>query len=632
MKISLCSVPVEGAGTPLDRKRSEGPLPVAPKIAIVSLMHWMEKHGYSLDDCDFFDIDMIYPNDEEIRNYFLELNPQVIGLSAVVSTSYQQIRRISAIARETCPDAWIIMGGNLAASSEAVLKNTNVELTVHGDGEIAWVNFLNYVKEFGREIKYEKLKKIKGLCFYNEENQINFNGFETHIPPSEIPFPDYDILLQGLQDKPELLSNYLRVGLETGWFSFDPRAFDSHRKPHVAGVFVSKGCVARCTFCQRSTKGYRTLNNDSLEDHLIMLKDRFDVGFIEILDENFGSNRKHTHEIAELMKKHDLLWIATGVRCRSVKHKDIQFYQEHNCSALKFGVETGSQKILDIMEKNFKLEDVATAIESCIESGVFSPLALMLGMPGETEQTAMETGRFIGRIASLLGTHPKTMGYDLFYALPLPGTPLYEYGEHVGVINTTHEGVGKYLENVTNAGTYKRYYVNLNGAPVKELLFWEWLVKLEASRTYHDHLRKNGRAKSTIRTMFEKNQKLEEKKNPRLSLKYTSVKFSYITMFFDLHLDGNKFIDRLPKWFIYPILKYLGYFEYMVQSLYPSNKVHNIFSIVPKNIERITDEKIQSFQKRKEKSLRNIVDLISNPSEDEISSAEQARLELRRGL
>jgi hypothetical protein len=103
-------------------------------------------------------------------------------------------------------------------------------------------------------------------------------------------------------------------------------------------------------------------------------------------------------------------------------------------------------------------------------------------------------------------------------------------------------------------------------------------------------------------------------------------------MFFDLHLDGNKFIDRLPKWFIYPILKYLGYFEYMVQSLYPSNKVHNIFSIVPKNIERITDEKIQSFQKRKEKSLRNIVDLISNPSEDEISSAEQARLELRRGL
>jgi hypothetical protein len=70
----------------------------------------------------------------------------------------------------------------------------------------------------------------------------------------------------------------------------------------------------------------------------------------------------------------------------------------------------------------------------------------------------------------------------------------------------------------------------------------------------------------------------------------------------------------------------------MVQSLYPSNKVHNIFSIVPKNIERITDEKIQRFQKRKEKSLRNIVDLISNPSEDEISSAEQARLELRRGL
>ena len=66
----LCSVPVEGAGTLLDRQRSEGSLAISPKVAIISLIKWMERNGYSKKNWDFYDVDMLYPSDDELRKYF----------------------------------------------------------------------------------------------------------------------------------------------------------------------------------------------------------------------------------------------------------------------------------------------------------------------------------------------------------------------------------------------------------------------------------------------------------------------------------------------------------------------------------------------------------------------------------
>ncbi|MFH1934956.1 MAG: radical SAM protein, partial [Pseudomonadota bacterium] len=68
----------------------------------------------------------------------------IVGLSAVVSSSYEQVIRLSSIVREICPNAWIVVGGNLSASAEVLLSKTETDICVVGDGEIAWVNFLNY--------------------------------------------------------------------------------------------------------------------------------------------------------------------------------------------------------------------------------------------------------------------------------------------------------------------------------------------------------------------------------------------------------------------------------------------------------------------------------------------------------
>ena len=645
MKVCLCSIPVEGINTELDRGRDEGPLGIVPKVAIVSLIKWMEKFGYTEDQYDFYDIDMLFPKDHEIKSYFESFNPNggptVVGLSAVVSTSYQQVKKISKIIRDIYPDAWIVLGGMLATVAETVLWKTDVDICVVGDGEIPFVNFLDYVKEHNlhNDWDYDHIEQIKGLCFLNDKNELIFNGFEASIPPDEIAYPDYDLLRKGLKDKPEMLKNYFRPAMKSGWFRFDPRAYDSHRVPMLGGVFVTKGCVAKCTFCQRGTKGYRTMSLDKLEKHLKYLKEHFDVGYIHVLDENFGSNKTHGHEVAQIMKKLDLLWIATGVRCRNVNREDIKFYQEHNCSSLMFGVESGSQKILDIMEKRFNVDDVFNAVKNGIDFGIYSPLSLMLGMPGETVNTARETGSFIGKVSSLLGVHPQYTDYRLFYALPLPGTPLYEYGIQVGFIDNSVDGVEEYLESVTNASIHKRYYMNLNGSPYSEVIFWDWLVKLESSRVFRKNARQSEISDENIfvgkklKEIYQKNLEINKEFNPRLKLKYTAIKFTIITQFMD-KIIGKAFLDLIPRWILYPAVKYLVYFEFKVQQSIRQNMEHNIFKGKSRsgNVRRIEDDFFDDSKKRSEISLRKIVNQNSDSLDELKTVTEKSRRQLLRGL
>jgi len=590
MHISLLTIPVEvdymefdpqslpGTDVFVASTRSEGQLPVMPKIAIVSLIKWMERHGYSKNQYDFYDVDMLLPSDEDLKEYFKSYNPTVVGLSAVVSTCYAQVKRISAILRQACPEAWIVLGGSLTASSPMVLSKTDVDICVVGDGEITWVDFLNYVKANGRRKDVASLKGIVGLSFLDNDGELYFTGYGKAIPSHLNPFPDYDILQDGLKEHSKEILNYFRPGLGSTHVQTDPRSYEPHRRPMLAQLWSSKGCVARCTFCQRSTKGYRVMGVESLDEHLQLLAERFNVGFIHILDENFASNKKYVYEFARAMKKYDMLWFASGVRVSSVDYEDIKFFKEHGCVSLKFGVESGSQKIMDIMEKKFTVDRVFQTLKHCADLELYSPLAVMVGMPGETCETAAETGRFLGRIAHAQGIDPRYLGLSVFYALPLPGTPLFLYGQQIGVIGKTAEGVEQFLIEVSGSGASKVNYINLNGAKIKDVIWWDWIVKLEAQRTFFVLSKSDVEEKKS----FLQDVIISDKKREIIGrafslrdllgiLKNGDLRGLRVKMFFAIGnfmentVVPSRFAAMLPRWFIYPILKNLVYVEFLMQ-------------------------------------------------------------------
>lgn len=643
MKIVLCSVPGEPVHFVLPANvRAMGELPPVPKYAIVSLVKWMEKNGYTPEEYDFYDIDMLLPSQDEIREYFRTIMPDVIGLSAVTSGTYGQVKRLARTIRSVCPDAMVVLGGNLSASANVVLRKTDVDVCVVGDGEVAWVKLLDYVKQHGRNIVVDALNAIKGLSFLNAAGDLMFSGFGEKIPQSQLCLvPDYDLLKKGLQNRPELLSNYFRLGRESKWFNQDPRAYEIGRKPNIACLVVSKGCVAKCTFCQRPTKGYRVGNMPELDKHIAYLKENHDVGFILLVDENFGSDREAGVEFARIMKKHDILWTAGGVRCDSVTRELIQIYAENNCVGMKFGVESGSQKILDIMEKKFLREQVFNAVTWCREFKIYSPLAIMFGMPGETEASARETGRFIAEIAILTNTDPAELK-DMFYAIPFPGTPLYEYGQQIGVIGSVAEEEEQYLENLFSAPSYKLSYVNLNGAPLVEVLFWDVLAQMEAMRYY---LAESAGRRNEVRIppakpagnipksdgIFGKESIWEILIRKIRTKKWRVSIYPFATLFIQKKVIPSPVLAKVPRALLYPIIKSLLLVEYYALSFFTSRSGHSYYkSILPKKgVKRIGDDYQQNFPDKKVVSLRTIV--LSNRVRPK-NITEDNRIKLMTGL
>ncbi len=497
MKVALLTVPVEiyarssyeranhGIEVFSTASRADGVLPIMPKIAIVNLVRWMEQSGLRQEDIFFYDVDMLLPSDEEITAWLLRTRPDVIGLSAVVSTCYSQVKRLAMLAKAALPDTVVVMGGSLSASANLVLNKTQVDICVVGDGEIAWVDLLRTCEASGGRPDPEALRAVRGLAFLRN-GKLDFTGYGASIPGEQNYFPDYDLLESGLDGKTELLRNYLRPAMGTLYVRADARsAAHAEKHPWLAQLWTTKGCVARCTFCQRSTKGYRVFEAESLDQHLKELRRRFNVGFVHILDENFGSDRNYTKSIAEVFDRNGMLWFASGVRVSSVNADYIQFLKDHGCISLKFGVESGNETIMAVMEKRFSVQQVFEALKLCADRDIYSPLAIMVGMPGETIESAAETGRFVGRLSHMQGINPRHSGVSIFYALPLNGTPLFVYGQQKGVLGTTPDEEERYLLSVSSTGADKLNYINLNGSKFNDLIWWDYVVRFEALREFY---------------------------------------------------------------------------------------------------------------------------------------------------
>ena len=223
MEVIITSVPVEAPGVKLRRKRSEGPKPITAKLAVTSLNYWTEKNGFPA--CKFYDIDMLYPPDEDIEEYFVKNKANVVGLSAVVSTSYMQVKRLARIIKKVNPKTLIVCGGYLTAAANTILRKTEVDVCVVGDGEIAWVGILKFMKEHleaGKNtLNIDKLLEVKGIAVLDDDKNLKFSGYGKRLSNCDMSFPSYEYLKSGLQGKNEEFKNYFKSFHKHDEFLFD---------------------------------------------------------------------------------------------------------------------------------------------------------------------------------------------------------------------------------------------------------------------------------------------------------------------------------------------------------------------------------------------------------------------------
>ena len=478
-------------------------------IGILRIITWMEKAGY--DKTEIYDINNLRPSDEELIKAFKQIKPDVVGLSAPLSHCYPNIKRISKLLRELFPNIWIVLGGNLASSSNMVLRKTEVDICVLGDGEIAFTNLLDHIKLHlnSKQLDFTSLSQIKGLAFINENNNFQATGYADQLPENDLEYPDYDKLREGYEKytgNGDLILEHFQKVKDCERVANDikltapeherSKFFEKYADKRFAYINLSRGCVARCTFCQRYTKGFRTYKVKDLEAYILQLKEKYNVVVLLINDENSFNNKTQAYQVAKIMKKCGMFWeIDGGARVRSMNYEDIKFFRECGLLRIQFGIESGSQKMLDVMEKKFKKEDVYNRISECASLGVLGDTdGIIIGMPGETPETMKEAGEFIAALGYLKQKNWYiTLPFTL-WALPIPGTPLYEYAQQIGAIGPTIEEEEEYLIRFSDQKNNFLNHINTTEYSVKELYYWNYLFNFAGKYAFKNLIIKNNKS------------------------------------------------------------------------------------------------------------------------------------------
>ncbi len=478
MKIVICTTPIR-------------PVPTSyPPLGSMAIIQALRSAGH---DPLFYDIDAFRPKFDEVVAFFKAEAPDVVGISAVVSTAYAYTKELVLALKEALPGVKVVVGGNLAASSELLLRRCQVDVCVIGEGERVIVNLVKYFERHGGRPDHAELERIRGLAYLDARGRVVFTGYEEAIPAEELFEPDWSILEQYSK-----IEHFITDPLEQ-YFALDPRSVEAHRQGKKVGtVITAKGCVARCTFCHRWDRGYRHLPVETIVRRIKYLADRYNVGFIRFGDENFGSDRRKLEELIRALRPLDILFTVGGLRCRSMAPELLKGLKESGCVALFYGMETGSPRILEVMEKNTPLDQNINVARWTYEVGLYTIYQLVLAMPGETNETIAETADFIKQATEYLDEPPHKR-LSINYIQALPGTPVYEYGRLKGLIGRSPEDEEAYLIDISdiNAADDTKF-VNFTQYDYLTVQSWRPRIIFEAEAHYYKvrDWRKPGRARA----------------------------------------------------------------------------------------------------------------------------------------
>ena len=363
-----------------------------PSLGLLSLGAVLRKSGYRVKIVESASLGLSFS--QTMDEIFRE-RPSYLGLSCTTA-SVKNAAKISRAVKETSPGTLVLAGGpHITALPEETFRLfPDFDFAILGEGEAALPDLLEALE--GKR----KPEQVESAVFRQGE-EIRANprrGFIENL--DSLPFPAFDLLpdFPGAYRAPFL--NYL--------------------KGPAASLISSRGCPQSCTFCDRSVFGnrYRYFSEDYLWELIFLLHRRYGVRHLVFTDDQFAAFRPRLMRLCEKMARGGLgIQWNCDARVDSVDPDLLEMMKRAGCWMISYGIESGSQKILDQVRKGITLGQVEQAVRWTREAGIRAKGLFMIGYPEETEETLGETLTFIGR-----------SGLDeinLSFLTPYPGTEIY---------------------------------------------------------------------------------------------------------------------------------------------------------------------------------------------------------------
>jgi len=331
---------------------------------------------------------------DSIKSLIDMKNYDLYAISVLSSISYPKLN-IALKKAKMSNNLKLIGGFHASLYPIKTLKECCGNILIIGEGELP----LNYMFNLNYDFNQDSLESIKGII-YTKRLNANINERAEQLKDFNLtPFPD----LEFLPPKDFILKHRL------------PPPYEKYK---VISILCSRGCPYQCYFCANQPEKIRSRDPIKIRHYLRYYKDKFDIqGFI-VSDETFTFKKRFVLDFCNEIKDLNLKWSIT-TRVDRVDPFILKTLYEAGCIEIKFGAESGNQRLLNSVNKSITIEQIKSSVKLAYQVGFFVKLLIIHGLPGETLQTTRDTIQLLKRLK------PYIYRVTLFNFTPLPGSKIW---------------------------------------------------------------------------------------------------------------------------------------------------------------------------------------------------------------
>lgn len=330
-----------------------------------------------------------HPIWHKIANIVREQKPKAVGIG-YLTPFRDSFERVAHIVKEVDEKIMVIAGSaHPTLCPEEVMQNQDIDFVIRGEGEIPIAGIARQLRE-----NKSNWNSVPGICYRDEQGHV------ISTPP---PAP-----ISNLDELPFAARDAV-IGCDYNHF-------------RVHCLTTARGCPYTCSFCaDRKLWGgkvrRRSVNNVIAE--LKHLEQNYMVDVVDFSDGTFTYDRKYVETFCKAMieNKISLKWRCTA-RYDNLDENLLKLMKRANCGGLYLGAESGSDRILGVMDKKITSQQIMRISKMVHDVGLGSVTAIIIGLPDETKEDIESTLNLM--------KHLKTDIFDVSSFIPLPGTPAWD--------------------------------------------------------------------------------------------------------------------------------------------------------------------------------------------------------------
>jgi len=380
-------------------------------------------------DLDLAEVDGGVP-DRELERALKEFRPDMAGITSVTPT-WPRMIEIARNIKNISPETKVAAGGvHASLFVEETLASGAVDYVAVGEADFTLAEL----------VRSGDPESVPGLAC--------LDGGEVCFSPSRPPVGNLDTLPM------------------PAWDLFEARKYRmsrlTERRRPAGYIETSRGCPFNCIYCNKSTFGrkFRPKSPERVLEEIEILLERYGFRELHFLDDGFTTDLDRAKEICRMIISRGLDFrfnLFNGIRADRLDGEMCRLLKSAGCYQVGFGVESGSDSVLESVSKGLTKDRIRRAVSLCKRHGIETFGFFMIALPEDTRKTVMQTIDFAVELEMTISK------FDI--SIPLPGTKMFENYDQRGLIKTRD---------------WSRYAFHTTGTPVFEHpnLSWDEIRRL----------------------------------------------------------------------------------------------------------------------------------------------------------